>query len=67
MSLKNEEETKEKQLISIKIKDIPEEEHDELFNMYKDTYSKAGQPLWFNTKEELITSYIIVLTSYWIT
>lgn len=54
MSLKNEE---EKKLISIKIKDIPEEEHDELFNMYKDTYSNAGQPLWFNTKEELIKRY----------
>ena len=47
----------DKKLTIIKIKDIPIKDHDELFKMYKNTYSNAGQNLWFNTKEELLARY----------
>ena len=55
MNLNSEE--KVKKLTKIKIKDIPENEYDELFNMYTNTYSNAGQSLWFKNKEELINRY----------
>lgn len=44
-------------LVKIKIEDIPKEDHADLFEMYKDTYSNAGQDLWFKTKEELLSRY----------
>jgi hypothetical protein len=47
----------DKQFVKIRIDDIPTEDHDDLFEMYKNTYSNAGQDLWFKTKEELLSRY----------
>ena len=47
----------DKKLTIIKIKDIPNEEYDELFKMYENTYSNAGQDLWFKKKDELMARY----------
>jgi len=47
----------QKVLTIVKIKDIEDKYHQELFDMYKNTYSNAGQDLWFKTKEELLNRY----------
>ena len=48
-------------IVQITIEDIPLEYHDDLFEMYKNTYSNAGQDLWFKTKTELLSRYPCLL------
>jgi hypothetical protein len=44
------------------INELNEDEKENLFMMYKNSYGNAGQPLWFKDKNELFSRYPCIVT-----